>query len=102
MSAPDTTPKAWCELLEEFHCDGRELWFNRRVEPPSWVLADEVIAAGAKGIVFASTLGSGGLNGVVYNDMLAPPAIACRWSTQPVHCRRIRPRGAEARDDRLN
>ena len=61
----------WSELWEEFHCDWRELWFNQRVEPPSWVLADEALAAGAKGILFASKLGTGGLNLVVYNEMLA-------------------------------
>ena len=61
----------WSELREEFHCDWRELWFNQRVEPPSWVLADEAIAAAAKGIVFASKLAPSGLNLVVYNDLLA-------------------------------
>ena len=61
----------WAELWEEFHCDWRELWFNQRVEPPSWVLADEVRVAGAKGILFASKVAPGGLNLVVYNDMLA-------------------------------
>ena len=60
----------WSELWEEFHCDWRELWFNQRVEPPSWVLADEAIAAGAKGILFASKLAPSGLNLVIYNDML--------------------------------
>ena len=40
------------------------------MEPPSWVLADEAIAAGAKGILFASKLAPLGLNLVVYNDML--------------------------------
>jgi len=60
----------WPELWEEFHCDWRELWFNQRVEPPSWVLADEVIAAGAKGILFASKLPPSGQNLVIYNDML--------------------------------
>jgi RES domain-containing protein len=60
----------WHGLWEEFHCDWRELWFNRRVEPPSWVLADEAIAAGAKGILFASGLATGGINLVVYNDGL--------------------------------
>ena len=60
----------WPELWEEFHCDWRELWFNRRVEPPSWVLADEALAAGTKGVLFASRLAPSGLNLVVYNDML--------------------------------
>lgn len=61
----------WSDLWEEFHCDWRELWFNRRVEPPSWVLADETLAAGAKGILFGSGLAPGGTNLVVFNDMLA-------------------------------
>ena len=60
----------WSDLWEEFHCDWRELWFNRRVEPPSWVLADEALAAGAKGIVFPSRLAPDGLNLVIYNDLL--------------------------------
>ena len=33
----------WPGLWEEFHCDWRELWFNQRVEPPSWVLADDTL-----------------------------------------------------------
>ena len=61
----------WSELWEDFHCDWRGLWFNQRVEPPSWVLADEALAAGAKGILFASTVAPGGLNLVVYSEMLA-------------------------------
>ena len=64
-------PTRWSDLWEEFHCDWRELWFNRRVEPPSWVLADETLAAGAKGILFGSGLAPGGTNLVVFNDMLA-------------------------------
>ena len=61
----------WSDLWEEFHCDWRELWFNQRVEPPSWVMADEALAAGAKGILFASGLAPDGTNLVVFNDMLA-------------------------------
>ncbi len=60
----------WAEIWEEFHCDWRELWFNQRVEPPSWVLADQAIASGAKGIVFASRFAPSGHNLVIYNDML--------------------------------
>ena len=40
------------------------------MEPPSWVLADEAIAAGAKGILFVSKVAPSGLNLVIYNDML--------------------------------
>lgn len=63
-------PELWSDLWEEFYCDWRELWFDRGIEPPSWVLADEAIAAGAKGILFASKLAPGGTNLVIYNDML--------------------------------
>ena len=60
----------WSGLWEEFYCDWRELWFNQRVEPPSWVLADEALAAGAKGVLFASKAAPGGLNLVVFNELL--------------------------------
>ncbi len=61
----------WSGLWEEFYCDWRELWLNQRVEPPSWVLADEALGVGAKGILFASKLAPGGMNLVLYNEMLA-------------------------------
>lgn len=56
-------------LWEELFCDWRELWFNQHIEPPSWVLADEAIAAGAKGILFPSRL-SAGINLVLYTELL--------------------------------
>jgi RES domain-containing protein len=60
----------WSPLWEEFYCDWRDHWFNKRIEPPSWVLADEVIAAGAAGLLFRSTVTSGGTNLVLYVDVL--------------------------------
>lgn len=60
----------WPPIWEDFHCDWRELWFNQRVEPPSWVIGDEVIAAGGKGILFPSALRAGGVNLVLYPAML--------------------------------
>ena len=63
-------PAFWPPSWKEFHCDWRALWFSQRVEPPSWVLADEALAAGAKGILFASTLAPTGTNLVVYGDRL--------------------------------
>jgi RES domain-containing protein len=60
----------WPELWEEFFCDWRELWFNQRTEPPSWVLADQAITAGAKGLLFTSKMSPGGTNLVVYTDAL--------------------------------
>ena len=56
----------WSPLWEDFHCDWRALWFDERVEPPSWVLGDEALAAGAKGIAFASAAAPGGTNLVLF------------------------------------
>lgn len=69
---PGFTGANWDALWEDFHCDWRQLWFDQRVEPPSWVIGDEVIAAGAAGILFPSRVAAGGTNLVVYLDSLAP------------------------------
>jgi RES domain-containing protein len=61
----------WEPIWEDFHCDWRELWFNQRIEPPSWVIGDVAIAAGASGILFRSRLVEGGANLVIYPAMLA-------------------------------
>ena len=62
-------------IWEDFYCDWRELWFNLGVEPPSWVVGDAVIAAGAKGILFPSRLAMGGTNLVLFTQMLAAPDV---------------------------
>lgn len=61
----------WAALWEEFHCDWRDLWFNQRVEPPSWTVGDIVVAAGAKGILFRSRLSKSGTNLVLFPQMLS-------------------------------
>jgi RES domain-containing protein len=61
---------AWSPLWEEFYCDWRDLWFNKRIESPSWVLADEVIEAGACGLLFRSMVAPGGTNLVVFVDSM--------------------------------
>lgn len=63
----------WDEVWEDFYCDWRELWFNQRVEPPSWAVGDLVIASGAKGILFPSRLSPGGTNLVLFTQTLASP-----------------------------
>jgi len=60
----------WAALWEDFYCDWRGYWFNQRIEPPSWILGDEVVAAGAKGILFRSRLSPQGVNLVLYMDEL--------------------------------
>lgn len=59
----------WDALWQDFYCDWRHLYFNGCIEPPSWVIGDQVLAAGAKGILFNSTISSGA-NLVIYTDAL--------------------------------
>lgn len=61
---------AWPALWQDFYCDWRNLHFNQGIEPPSWVIGDQALAAGASGILFNSAL-TGGANLVVYTDALA-------------------------------
>jgi RES domain-containing protein len=63
---------SWPSLWEDFHDDWRSQWFDERIEPPSWVIGDEVIALGAAGILFRSAVAAGGTNLVVYPERLAP------------------------------
>jgi RES domain-containing protein len=60
----------WAPLWESFFCDWRACWFGERTEPPSWVLGDEAVAAGAKGILFRSSLTASGVNLALYVDQL--------------------------------
>lgn len=61
---------SWPPLWQEFFCDWRKLWFDHRVEPPSWVLGDEAIATGASGILFKSTANPSGRNLVLFTNCL--------------------------------
>lgn len=63
---------AWSPLWEDFANDWRRLWFDERIEPPSWVLGDEVVAAGARGLLFRSLVAPTGVNLVVYPEALGP------------------------------
>lgn len=45
---------AWGPEWEDWNCDWRALAFSDGIEPPSWVLGDMSLAAGARGILFAS------------------------------------------------
>lgn len=47
-----TWPPTWADS----RCDWRELWFNLRVEPPSWVAGDMAIAAGGINLVVVCTV----------------------------------------------
>lgn len=60
---------SWDPLWYDFYCDWRALHFDKAVEPPSWVLGDMALAAGAKGILFSSVL-TAGTNLVLYTEQL--------------------------------
>lgn len=62
--------KSWEPIWEDFNCDWEKLWFNDRIEPPSWVIGDSVVEAGAKGIIFNSVKNLGGHNLVIYTNQL--------------------------------
>lgn len=60
----------WDPLWQDFYCDWRNIYFNQGIEPPSWVIGDQVLAAGAKGILFNSAINARA-NLVIYTDALA-------------------------------
>lgn len=59
---------SWDSIWEDFYCGWRELWFNQRIEPPSWGIGDAVIARGAEGIIFKSCYPEGDTNLVLYPE----------------------------------
>lgn len=66
----DGFDRSWDPLWQDFYCDWRKMYHNERIEPPSWVIGDQTIALGAKGILFRSAI-HGGTNIVLYTDFLA-------------------------------
>lgn len=59
----------WDPLWQDFYCDWRRMHFHDGIEPPTWVIGDQVLAAGAKGILFRSAI-AGGTNLALYTDAL--------------------------------
>lgn len=62
----------WDPVWEDWNCEWRRLAFNLRIEPPSWLLGDLVIEAKAPGILFPSTQLQGGINIVIFPQILTP------------------------------
>ncbi len=61
----------WDWMWQDFYCDWREIYFNQKIEPPSWLAGDETLAAGAVGILFRSVLpGITGDNLVLYTEYI--------------------------------
>lgn len=62
-------PAQWHPIWEDFFCDWRKLVLDK-IEPPSWVASDMVLAAGWQGLLFPSAANHGGMNLVVYTSAL--------------------------------
>lgn len=65
------TPEHWSPLWQDLYCNWRKLALLDEIEPPSWILSDEVIAAGYAGVLFPSSTRTTGVNLVLYSDRLA-------------------------------
>ncbi|RKR07575.1 RES domain-containing protein [Kushneria sinocarnis] len=60
----------WDPLWQELYCDWRRIWFNQRVEPPSWLIGDMILEAGDKGVLFPSLARPEGTNLVLFTEAL--------------------------------
>ncbi|HMO45599.1 MAG TPA: RES family NAD+ phosphorylase [Rubrivivax sp.] len=65
-------PEKWPPLWVDFAVDWRAECFGRSVEPPTWYMADDVVAEGLDGILFPSQARPGGINLVVYRSSARP------------------------------
>lgn len=61
-------PEKWPLLWSDFSVDWRAEWFGKSIEPPTWYMADDVVAEGLDGILFPSQAHLGGTNLVVYRS----------------------------------
>ncbi|MDC8013645.1 RES family NAD+ phosphorylase [Tahibacter soli] len=64
-------PGVWHPLWQDIDCNWRSLAFLEEIDPPTWDLCDQVLAAGHSGILFPSQK-SEGVNLVLYLDALRP------------------------------
>lgn len=67
-------PDRWPTLWADFDVDWRAEWFDKANEPPTWYMADDVVAAGLDGILFPSQARPGGTNLVIYRSSARPEA----------------------------
>jgi len=64
--------ECWSMLWSDFAVDWRGEWFDKSIEPPTWYMADDVVAAGLDGILFPSQARQGGTNLVIYRSSARP------------------------------
>lgn len=62
----------WEPVWADYACNWRQLAFEQGIEPASWVLGDLALDAGASGVLFPATTGSGGTNLVLFNSSTVP------------------------------
>jgi hypothetical protein len=63
-------PGDWGPLWQELSCNWRGSALSERSEPPSWLLGDEVLQAGASGVLYPSLRHAGGIDLVVYTNAI--------------------------------
>ena len=73
----DTTDEALLPALgttlADLNCDWRYMLRIEKSEPPTWALADRLIASGSQGLLFRSTVHPSGVNIVLWKT--ASPAV---------------------------
>lgn len=67
-------PGHWPPLWADFAVDWRAEWFGKSIEPPTWYMTDDVVAAGLDGILFPSQAKPGGTNLVIYRSSARSPS----------------------------
>jgi RES domain-containing protein len=60
----------WEALWQEIHCDWKAQWLLDGIAPPSWDIGDRVRECGIAGIYYPSARRPGGINLVIYPDLL--------------------------------
>lgn len=63
-------PGKWAPIWEDWNCNWRNLQFLHGITPPSWDIGDLVVSEGIPGILFPSTRNTGGINLVVFTELL--------------------------------
>jgi len=61
-------PEHWPLLWADFALDWRAEWFGKGIEPPTWYMADDVVAEGLDGLLFPSQARPGSTNLVIYRS----------------------------------
>lgn len=69
-------PALWAREWADWDCAWRKIARIDRKTPPSWTLAEGLVASGVQGLLFPSLRHPGGINLVVFSAGLSQDAIA--------------------------